>query len=88
MEGVFVLLTNIPRSGKILRLAALRLSTLFRLPQPEAKVKASKDDRSYMEMEILFRLPQPEAKVKVSNGDRSYMEEVFVFLQIYPARAF
>ena len=42
-------LTNIPHSGKILRLAALRLSTLVRLPQPEAKVKASKDDRSYME---------------------------------------
>ena len=54
MEGVFVLLTNIPRSGKILRLAALRLSSLFRLPQTEANVKASKDDRSYMEGVFVF----------------------------------
>ena len=34
---------------KILRLAALRLVILFRLPHPEAKVKVSKGDRFYME---------------------------------------
>ena len=47
---------------KILRLAALRLLILFRLPQLEPKVKISKGDRSDLEGVLVFLANIPRSR--------------------------